>query len=426
LRQTVDKVCRGGSLFAAIHVFQKHGDIEDMVKSGPRLVVMPPDHGIAYSRNNEKPAFAAAQEILDKRGNQPRSKANRLVFLFPDFNAVNRLRDDAAKYLAWQDIVEACEQGTLTLDNLQQKNAKNAAQRSLVQLEATARECYNFAIAPGAKDARTADFCVERINTQNGSIAAAVESWLVENEFLIRTWSPIFLKQLLDKYYFKNGVEEVSIKKVWNDTCSYLYMPRIRDEETFIQAFTAGIATKEYFGYAEGMDPKEKSVLGFRFGESVLLPALDDSMLVISKKKALELDEKRKCPKCGQFPCVCKSGEPDKQTAVCQKCGNNPCTCLGKQTVCPKCGKSPCQCVDAAKKHYFGTIELDPLDPVVKMSDVLENVIALFTARPGVNVRVKLDIEASSASAFDKNTVVRPVVENSKNLGFVQSEFTAE
>ena len=62
----------------------------------------------------------------------------------------------------------------------------------------------------------------------------------------------------------------------------------------------------------------------------------------------------------------------------------------------------------------------------MKMSDVLENVISLFTAKPGVKVTVKLDIEASSPTAFDKNTIVRPVSENSKALGFTQSEFTAE
>ena len=82
--------------------------------------------------------------------------------------------------------------------------------------------------------------------------------------------------------------------------------------------------------------------------------------------------------------------------------------------------------MEVGKKHFFGTIQLDPLDPVVKMSDVLENVISLFTAKPGVKVSVKLDIEASAAVAFDKNTVIRPVSENSKNLGFSSSEFTAE
>ena len=423
LERVVKKVVGHDPIFAGEHIFSKHGDIEDMVKSGPRLVVMPPQHDVAYARSNEKKAFAAAQEILDKRGSQPRSKANRLVFLFPDFNALNRLLDEAKKHLAWLDIVAACDQGTLTLDNLQYKSAKDSALKCDRQLEAIARECYNCAVVPCSIDAKTVMFTLERVNTQNGLIASAVSAWVCENEFLIKAWSPIFLKQLLEKYYFKNGVEEVSIRKVLNDTCSYLYMPRIRNEEVFIRALTDGVATKDYFGFAAAREGDE--LIGFKFGEAMLLAALDDSMLVLSKKKAQELDKKRKCPTCGLYPCRCRSkGSNVGGKALCPVCGQELEHCI-----CPKPAKGgnvPATGSGSEKKHYFGTVNLDPLDPVMKMSDVLENVISLFTAKPGVKVTMKLDIEASSPTAFDKNTVIRPVSENSKTLGFTQSEFTAE
>ncbi len=98
-------------------------------------------------------------------------------------------------------------------------------------------------------------------------------------------------------------------------------MPRIRDEEVFVRAFTDGLATKDYFGFAAAKDGSE--YIGFKFGESLLLAVLDDSMLVVCKKRAEEIYEKRKCP---------------------------------------KCGKSPCRCSGAGKKHYFGTIQLDPIN----------------------------------------------------------------
>lgn len=421
LRGVVKKVCGSGSLFAAVHVFQKDGDIEDMVKSGPRLVVMPPEHDVAYSRSNEKRAFAAAKDVLEKRGGQARKFANRLVFLFPDFNAINRLIDEGKKHLAWLDIVSSCEQGALTLDTLQLKNAKDSALKSGAQLEATARECYNCAVAPTALDAKGVSFVEERVNTQSGPIASAVESWICENEFLIKSWSPIFLKQLLEKYYFKNGVEEISLKKVWLDTCTYLYMPRLLNEEVFLRAFTDGVGSKDYFGYAAGKEGD--SYLGFKFGEGMLLAALDDQMLAVSKKRAIELDEARKCPDCGQYPCKCQSkGGGGK--ALCPVCGKelDKCTCQ-KPT---QGGNGDVPTDSADKRHYFGTVNLDPLDPVMKMSDVLENVISLFTAKPGVHVTVKLDIEASSTTPFDKNSIIRPVSENGKALGFTTSEFSAE
>ena len=410
LERVVRKVVGHDGMFSGEHIFSGHGDIEDMIKAGPRLVVMSPAHDVAYSRQNEGKAFDAAQEILDKRGSQPRAKANRLIFLFPDFNAINRLIEEGRKHLAWEDIVSSCEQGFLTLDTLQLRNAKDAVVTSDRQLEAMARECYNYLVVPGSIDAKKTIFTVERVNTQNVSIAASISSWICENEFLIRMWSPIFLKQLLDKYYFKNSVEEVSLKKVWNDMCSYLYMPRVLNEDVFVRALTDGVVVKDYFGFVEAKDGEE--YVGFKFGEPILVPALNDSMLVVSKKKAEELDEMRKCKKCGKYPCSCAPEPGMGQNSPASS--NKPVGGVGKVASTGVCGV----------KHYFGTISLDPLDPVMKMSDVLENVISLFTSKPGVEVIVKLDIEATSQTEFDKNTVIRPVAENSRTIGFSSSEFS--
>lgn len=48
--------------------------------------------------------------------------------------------------------------------------------------------------------------------------------------------------------------------------------------------------------------------------------------------------------------------------------------------------------------------------------------IKLFTARPGVSVTVRLDIEVQSPEGFDENTQ-RAARENSSALGFTESEF---
>lgn len=409
LERVVRKVVGHDSVFACEHIFSGHSDIEDQIKTGPRLVVMSPKHDVAYSRQNEKKAFEAACDILEHRGDQPRSKSNRLVFLFPDFNAVNRLVEECKKFLAWKDIVLSCEQGSLVLDVLQLKNAKDAVITSERQLEATARECYNYAIVPGSEDAKTITFTVERINTQNGVIATSVASWLCENDFVIKAWSPIFLKQLLEKYYFKNGVEEVSIKKVWNDMCSYLYMPRILDEDVFVRALTDGVGAKDYFGYVEAKD--NEKYIGFKFGEPILVTQLVDSMLVVSRQKAEELDELRKCKDCGRYPCICGTRDGKKDDGKDERIEEKP------------NGENQKSSIETKVRHYYGTVQLDALDPVIKMSDVLENIISIFTTKQGVNVSVKLDIEASSSTEFDKNTVIRPVSENARALGFTSSEF---
>jgi hypothetical protein len=188
-------------------------------------------------------------------------------------------------------------------------------------------------------------------------------------------------------------------------------MPRVQSEDVFIRAFTDGVATRDYFGFAEAKD--DDGYVGFKFGEPMLIPALNDSMLLVSKKKAEELDEIRKCKKCGKYPCSCAAEPGIGQNSP--PSSNNPVGGVGKAVSSGVCGA----------KHYFGTISLDPLDPVIKVSDVLENVISLFTSKPGVEVKVKLDIEATSQTEFDKNTVIRPVTENSRTIGFFSSEFSA-
>ena len=65
---------------------------------GPRLVVLPSQ--AAYNRGESNPAYSQAEKILRKRGDQPRKKQNRLIFLAPDFDVVGRMKEQGRIYLA--------------------------------------------------------------------------------------------------------------------------------------------------------------------------------------------------------------------------------------------------------------------------------------------------------------------------------------
>ena len=58
------------------------------------------------------------------------------------------------------------------------------------------------------------------------------------------------LNHVLNQWYFKEGVTEVSVLKVWQDSCQYLYLPRLLNSDVFVQAETAGCASRDGFGYA--------------------------------------------------------------------------------------------------------------------------------------------------------------------------------
>ncbi len=64
---------------------------------------MPPTNG-TYSRSGTNQAFAAAEEILRNRGDQPRRKQNRLTFPAPDDDVVSRLKEQGRIFPVRQSI----------------------------------------------------------------------------------------------------------------------------------------------------------------------------------------------------------------------------------------------------------------------------------------------------------------------------------
>ncbi len=146
LKERVSRVFGRNHHFSGIHVFTSSVDIPDDYGAGPRLVVLPTN--AAYSRSEADRAFATAEEILRKRGEQPRQKQNRLIFLAADYDVVNRLREQGRIFLAWQSISADIENGILNQDIAhlnQARRNRDSAEQLLLQL---VRETYKWLIAP--------------------------------------------------------------------------------------------------------------------------------------------------------------------------------------------------------------------------------------------------------------------------------------
>jgi hypothetical protein len=75
-----------------------------------------------------------------------------------------------------------------------------------------------------------------------------------------------------------------------------------------------------------------------------------------------------------------------------------------------------------AVRQFFGTVELDANLAKKNFADIVDDVVLNFTANHGVNVRVKVDIEAETASGFD-DALQRTVRENCNVLKFRNAEF---
>lgn len=61
----------------------------------------------------------------------------------------------------------------------------------------------------------------------------------------------------------------------------------------------------------------------------------------------------------------------------------------------------------------------------LKFKEVMQEVMQHFTKKHGTSVKLKVEIEAENSEGFDE-AVQRTVRENSKTLGFDQSEFESD
>lgn len=143
VRERVQKSLATG-LFGGIHVFTGSGDVPDDWQL--RLVVLPLD--AAFSRSGQSLATERAKEILKARGEQPRQKQNRLIFLAADYDSVSRLKDQVGSMLAWQSIVADIRDMRLNLDQFQAKQASKSLEDSVDALRRMVRETYKWLLAP--------------------------------------------------------------------------------------------------------------------------------------------------------------------------------------------------------------------------------------------------------------------------------------
>ncbi len=410
IKQRVSRVFGKNHQFGGIHVFTPSVDIPDDYGSGPRLVVLPPE--AAYTRGETNPAWSQAEEILRKRGDQPRQKQNRLIFLVPDFDVVGRLKEQARIYLAWDSIVTDIENGTLNQDisHLNQaKRTRDHAEQSLGQL---IRETWKWLIAPVedfVKGKPQLEWEAVQISPTAPNLVQAIEDKLREEEWLIYEWSPIHLRNLLKQWYLKDGETEVSALKVWQDTCHYLYLPRLVNDQVFRDAIAKGVETEDYFGFAAGRDGGR--YLGFVFGQPTTI-VLDESSLLIDREAALTWRERKSR----------QQGDGDVSGTSPTASGE---TMGGGETTSPTPagGTSPgIPPTTSAKKQFYGTITLDPIKAKMDFATIMDEVVQQFTSRLGVDVKISVEIQAQSKDGFDE-ALQRIIKENCNVLKFDSSEF---
>ncbi len=225
---------------------------------------------------------------------------------------------------------------------------------------------------------------------------------------------------------WKDDIAAVGAVETWQKTCCYLYLPRLRDADTLRVTVSAGINSRDFFGVAYGQE--EGRYQSFHFAENTSV-IFDGSLLLIEPKAASNFAAKLAAEAAEREAAatVAAGGEvPTELRQVPHSYG--PVTMAGGGSPTPRgmggqTSALPSASAAAAKKRmFFGTVDLDPIKAKLQFSDVAEEVLMIFTQKPGVKVRISIEIEAESPTGFDDG-VQRAVRENCNQLKFKNQAF---
>jgi len=402
----LDKLVKA-SVVQAVHVFRDSKDIPDKVDL--RLVVLNPDHG-HKRKDHESKAVQTAEAVLAQHGDKPREHKNRVLFLVADAAATQTLRDQVSRYLAWSSIVDDADE--LNLDKHHEKEAKKSLDDASKRVEACLRETYRFLLVPmqdpdapdGLTKIRWED---EALNLSGSTYDKAITAAVREKEWVIAAWAPTHLASLLSRWFWKDDAPAVGVRKVWFDSCRFLYMPRISTQEVFLQTIRDGVAHKDWFAYASGSE-KDGRYTGLLFGTSGAGVYLDETSLLVRPDVAAAA-----LPK----PEARGSAEPSVNDGpVISRTETGPRAKMGSGGVSTR---------PAVSRRFHATAEIDDEDPIGSFTQVVQEVIEFFTAKYGTAVSISIDIEAKNPDGFDAK-FVRVVKENATTLKFKTAEFEEE
>jgi hypothetical protein len=382
--------------FAAFHVAPPEtSDVVD--EDRVRVVVLHPDH--AHKRTTaETAAEEEAQRILEYRGSAQRLYKNMLVFVAPDENDVDALREGVREFLAWQSIQREREE--LNLDAQQRRQVNTSLEKANETVDLRVRTAYSWLLVPWQPEPLgPVEIQSNRISGDDNFYNRAARK-LRNDGLLIYEWSPDILRMELDRYIW--GEErgwEVGVKQLWDYLARYCYFPRLLDRDVLVKAIEAGVARLDApFAYATGKSPE-----GYHTG------------ILIRQHGKIYFDENSLLvhPEHLQHP-----PEVEKPKIV----GNNK----GTYTTGGEGGRpEPEKVIPPQKKtlaRYYGRVSLDPQRVNREMGTIVDEVIQRLTSQLGTEVEITLEISARRPEGFDEQTV-RTISENSRTLKFEQHEF---
>jgi hypothetical protein len=390
--------------FAGIHIApDSSADIPDDSGMGVRLVVLHPQYP-----HTKKAADSQARQqvasILDHRGASPRYCKNLLIFLAADSTKIQELEKTVCQYLAWESIIK--DERILNLDPFQKDQAEAKKKATNEDIDRLLHEAYQWLILPEQPDTQGAIEWKEILVQGQESAFLRTSRKLIHEEYLITHYSAERLRmEALDHLLWKDE-NHVDLRRVWDALAQYTYLPRLRDSQVLVEAIQAGASTllwQENFAFATGWDEQKQHYLGLKAGpQETFTVTLSSQSLIIKPPVALAQMKAE-----DQKPLI--SVSPSKL--------NEPRGNYEPGTTTPL----PVTPV-AEKKHFFGTVSIDPMRLRSDGGKIADEVLQHFTSILGADVKVSIEIDVQLPEGASDN-LVRTITENCRVLKFEGAGF---
>jgi predicted AAA+ superfamily ATPase len=386
--------------FAGVHVCpEENSDIPDTDET--RLVILHPK--VSHKKSTKSGAIEFAHKATENRGTGHRTYRNMVVFLAADEDRMSELETAVRDYLAWSSVMSQAAE--LDLTGNQKTQAEEKRRQADQTVLARLLGAYQWALVPEQPDAGSAFIIgAHKAEGQSTSLAERVSRRLGNDGALNTQQAASAVRQTVSRIpkVWESGY--VSIGELWNLYASYVYMPRLRDQ----QVLNKGVANQpmlwdsEGFALADSYNAEAGRYVGLIAGSGELAVQVKDSTLIVRPDVAsaqLELDR-------------AQSSRPEAES--------NSETEVDPRSQFVEVEPGVHQRVHR-KKRFFGTKELNPGLYTVDFKKLADEVLAHLRS-DGVTLTVRVEIEATSPLGFDE-AKVRTVSENANTLKFEQSGF---
>jgi hypothetical protein len=329
-----------------------------------------------------------------------------LVFAACDQRALEALEQATADYLAWDGI---CRRVTeLNLDAHNTTRAEQSRNQASDAVLLRLAEAYQWALVPHLASPTGAELMFDALRLDSsGPVAERTSRKLVAEGSMQTQFPPVMLRLKLDHELVRMWEHgHVSVNELWEAFAKYPYLPRLAGMDVLVDTVSNGAAStnweREGFATAAACDDTSGRYIGLE--TSGFAMGVAGTSLVVRPDVALAQASEPETLAPGLDT---DDGVGGLNGGTSRRPGDDKLTTAAQPT------------------RFAGVVTLSDDRPVRDFGQLTEELLSQFIGKPGTDVTIRVEVEASRPDGFDDATV-RTVTENARTLKFDHHGFEAD